>query len=69
MWDGVLLYRCTGCRARKLQKTGILVAFVWKDETPEHLEELVRREVTKFRILCVRNYLTKSLESLFVRSK
>ena len=29
----------------------------------------VRRETTKLKTLCVRNYLTKSLKSLLVRSK
>ena len=37
--------------------------------TLEHLEEFVRKEVTKLKILFVRNDLTKSLESLLVRSK
>ena len=57
------------CVRKHATKTGRLVAFVRKDVTPEHLEEFVRKEVTKLKVLCVRNYLTKSLESLFVRSK
>ena len=51
------------------QMTGRFVAFVRKDVTPEDLEELVKKEVTKLKILHVRNYLTKSLDSFFVRSK